>query len=136
MFQGSIIWKGIVYALLMVIGKIACGLWIIRFPKDPNIVSDAIETLYPASILGCAMIARGEIGFVISSIAESNGIYSTSQIKDKSSDNFLVVTWAIVLCTILGPLAVGSLVRRVKQLQQGTDGKDVLGVWGLSQEKP
>lgn len=84
------------------------------------------------------MTARGEIGFLISSIAESNGVYSLSQTKGKSSDNFLVVTWAIMLCTILGPLAVGLLVRRVKQLQQGVEKQgrivrgDVLGVWGVS----
>jgi hypothetical protein len=83
------------------------------------------------------MTARGEIGFLISSIAESNGVYSTSQTKGKSSDNFLVVTWAIMLCTILGPLAVGILVKRVRQLQQGVEKQgrvvrgDVLGVWGL-----
>jgi hypothetical protein len=53
------------------------------------------------------------------------------------SDIFLVVTWAIVLCTIVGPLGVGLLVRRVKKLQErknrqqeGT-GRDVLGVWGV-----
>lgn len=87
------------------------------------------------------MTARGEIGFLISSIAESNGIYSnssTSQPKGTSSDTFLVVTWAIMLCTILGPLAVGLVVKRVKRLQQGVDKEgrvirgDVLGVWAVS----
>ena len=96
------------------------------------------RSLYPASILGCAMTARGEIGFLISSIAESNGVYSSLQTKGKSSENFLVVTWAIMLCTIMGPLAVGLLVRRVKQLQRGVEKQgrivrgDVLGVWGVS----
>jgi hypothetical protein len=104
--------------------------------SDPTEIKP--RSLYPASILGCAMTARGEIGFLISSIAESNGVYSLSQTKGKSSDNFLVVTWAIMLCTILGPLAVGLLVRRMKQLQQGVEKQgrivrgDVLGVWGLS----
>lgn len=84
------------------------------------------------------MTARGEIGFLISSIAESNGVYSSLQTKGKSSENFLVVTWAIMLCTIMGPLAVGLLVRRVKQLQRGVEKQgrivrgDVLGVWGVS----
>lgn len=27
-------------------------------------------------------------------------------------DEFLVVTWGIILCTIVGPLAVGILVKR------------------------
>lgn len=201
MFHGPIVWKGVVYALLMAVGKIACGLWLLRLPKLSINISNVIATLkrriarscfrakekptpvpspqtntttprdgasvqpevqpstqaataqsdatqvkprsiYPASILGCAMTARGEIGFLISSIAESNGIYSnsTSQAnKDrKSSDTFLVVTWAIMLCTILGPLAVGLVVRRVKRLQQGVEKEgrvirgDVLGAWGVS----
>ena len=29
-----------------------------------------------------------------------------------SDDEFLVVTWGIILCTIVGPLAVGVLVKR------------------------
>ncbi|KAJ6788982.1 hypothetical protein PWT90_02578 [Aphanocladium album] len=202
MFSGPIVWKGIVYTILMALGKIACGLWLLRLPSlpsfpfniakslksikciaphfrgrapkatvparnavnatQPNSSGDSApieseqnsttqrgathleptnskpRSLYPASILGCAMAARGEIGFVISSIAESNGIYSASQRNGKSSDNFLIITWAIVLCTILGPLAVGLLVRRVKHLQRGLkkQGKvvreDVLGAWGVS----
>ncbi|KAG6018750.1 hypothetical protein E4U19_008059, partial [Claviceps sp. Clav32 group G5] len=63
------------------------------------------RSLYPASIIGCAMVARGEIGFLISSIAESNNIFSASSGRSSTSDLFLIVTWAIVLCTILGPLA-------------------------------
>lgn len=110
------------------------------------------RSLYPASILGCAMTARGEIGFLISSIAESNGVFSASsssssssslstsstQTKRSSSDIFLVVTWAIVLCTILGPLAVGLIVQRVHRLQRGLEKhgqvvrQGVLGVWGVS----
>jgi hypothetical protein len=42
-----------------------------------------------------------------------------------------------MLCTIIGPLSLGLIVKRVRQLQHGAerDGrsvrKDVLGVWGL-----
>ena len=95
-------------------------------------------SLYPASIIGCAMTARGEIGFLISSIAESNKIFFSSKSDmNETSDIFLIVTWAIVLCTILGPLAVGILVRRVKILQQDVEKngrvirRDILGVWGV-----
>lgn len=84
------------------------------------------------------MTARGEIGFLISSVAESKKIFSSTQTDSgKNSEIFLVVTWAIMLCTIIGPLSLGLIVRRVRQLQQGAekDGrlvrKDVLGVWGL-----
>lgn len=95
------------------------------------------KSLYPAAILGCAMTARGEIGFLISSIAESNKIFAKSSDKESSSEIFLVVTWAIVLCTIIGPLAVGLIVNRVNKLQRGVEKEgrvvsaDVLGAWGV-----
>ena len=51
---------------------------------------------------------------------------------------YLVVVWAAVVCTVVGPLGVGLLVRRVKVLEKrrregggGGGGKDVLGVWGF-----
>lgn len=85
------------------------------------------------------MVARGEIGFLISSIAESNGIFSSgANTTSGASPIFLIVTWAIVMCTIIGPLCVGLLVRRVKKLQEGMEKEgrvvrtDVLGVWGVS----
>jgi hypothetical protein len=81
------------------------------------------------------MCARGEIGFLISGVAESQGVFGET--SGEPTDIFLVVTWAIVLCTILGPLAVGLSVRRVKELQarkkkqhEGAE-RDVLGVWGV-----
>lgn len=94
-------------------------------------------SLYPGAIMGSAMVARGEIGFLISSIAESKGIFSSASASSSGPDEiFLVVTWAIMLCTIVGPLTVGLLVRRVKKLQKkgehAVEGRrDVLGVWGV-----
>lgn len=198
MFNGAIVWRGVVYTALMAFGKLVCGLWLVRFtsgpgkgsvsrvlakvklpsmphmwgkserasPSPPVRTSSTNETtpatslaaverereqeprnspsppkpfsLHPPLILALAMCARGEIGFLISGVAESNGIFSvTGEASQEPSDIFLVVTWAIVLCTILGPLGVGLSVRRVKKLQarknkqqEGT-GRDVLGVWGV-----
>lgn len=31
MFRGSIVWRGIVYTVLMAFGKLVCGLWLVRF---------------------------------------------------------------------------------------------------------
>ncbi|KAH9825946.1 Sodium/hydrogen exchanger [Teratosphaeria destructans] len=92
------------------------------------------RSLYPAAILGSAMVARGEIGFLISSVAQSNGIYSVD--GGGSSALFLTVTWAILLCTVLGPVTVGLLVRRVRRLQllerqRKTGKEDPLGIWGV-----
>jgi hypothetical protein len=192
MFRGAIIWRGIVYTVLMAFGKLVCGLWLVRLSSIPgkatiNRLSDtklpsvphlwgksdhATSTssagatptqrapstiaannannersspkppkpfsLHPPLILALAMCARGEIGFLISGVAESRGVFSTSgRASDEPTDIFLVVTWAIVLCTIIGPLGVGLSVRRVKKLQarknkqQEGAGRDVLGVWGV-----
>ncbi|KAL4804990.1 Sodium/hydrogen exchanger family-domain-containing protein [Aspergillus unguis] len=94
------------------------------------------KSLYPASILSLAMVARGEIGYLIASLAESNQIFGQTE-PGTSSETYLVVVWAISLCTLVGPISVGSLVRRVKSLQQqreragaGAAG-DPLGVWGV-----
>jgi hypothetical protein len=217
MFTGSIVWRGIIYTLLMIFGKMACGLWLIRFavsvpkavhtqrlknivststnhfwgmrdahrldrspaqvvelqervlsttgeseedqspsnavqndrnrstsstpdaaPADTSIPDQHISknplkplSLHPAFILGFAMVSRGEIGFLISSLADSNGLFSSGG----NDDIFLIITWAIVLCTIVGPVGVGLLVKRLKRLEkakeQGGGGRDVLGVWGV-----
>lgn len=101
---------------------------------------------YPAGIVSCAMVARGEIGFLISSVAETKGIFRSSSSSttsstpgEETSELFLIITWAIFLCTILGPLCVGLLVRRVKRPEgrihapgqvEGSR-ENVLGIWGV-----
>lgn len=85
------------------------------------------------------MIARGEIGFLISAIAQSNGIFDRDRTEKGEGDLFLIVTWAILLCTILGPVSVGLLTRRVKRVRREAadggssggreGGEDPLGVW-------
>ncbi|KAG6014213.1 hypothetical protein E4U43_006817 [Claviceps pusilla] len=198
-FFADIVWKGFVYAMLMILAKLACGakqvflqrftlsMGVLRADKTSNptktqpavlhnfprtrrsakIQAEASRkkdngksvangdseqdghdsavpathtsrSLYPASIIGCAMVARGGLGFLISSLAESNNVFSSSLGTNSSSDLFIIVIWAIVLCTILGPVAVGLLVRRVRKLQNNAkrEGqsvhRDVLGGWGIS----
>jgi Kef-type K+ transport system membrane component KefB len=201
MFRGAIVWRGIVYTVLMAFAKIVCGLWLVRTSVTPMkstigrlmrglklfsiphlwgkrqtqatsnqaAAANATEpptvqatragetspeqapkreqsspdppkpiSIHPPLIIAMAMCARGEIGFLISGVAESNGLFSPSGVtSSEPSDIFLVVTWAIVLCTIMGPFGVGLSVRRVKKLQerknmqQNGTGRDVLGVWGV-----
>ena len=93
------------------------------------------------------MVARGEIGFLISAVAATNGIFSTANSPDEkedstdgassTSDIYLIVTWAILLCTIIGPVTLGFLAKRAKRLQneraQSREGaaEDPLGIWGV-----
>ncbi|TVY48927.1 hypothetical protein LOCC1_G001389 [Lachnellula occidentalis] len=215
MFSGEIVWRGIVYTILMLFAKFITGVWLIRLdiswpkirisksvrsiltapalcfdwmygkpkkevrnsssttanaeshemitpgrkdnskdttpptagssaaadrstsstPISPSRKIKAPLSLYPAAMLGTAMTARGEIGFLIASLAETTGLFaSPSQQRSGSSEIYLVVTWAIVLCTIIGPLGVGTLVRRVRRLQSGESNLGVngpLGIWGV-----
>ncbi|RAK73092.1 cation:proton antiporter [Aspergillus fijiensis CBS 313.89] len=225
MFREDIVWRGVIYAILMFFGKVVTGTWLVRFTfgpvsslvrtltaffsyvrlacarspqaksakvkdkttkkekarsRDSNTVAadqstDKVagsgtsasngnnssqrasasstarnhpwperassssslppkpKSLYPSSILGLAMVARGEIGYLIASLAESKGIFGQGP-TGGSSDTYLVVVWAISICTLLGPICVGTLVRRVKTLQQqriNSGGPDPLGVWGI-----
>lgn len=225
MFSGDIVWRGIVYTILMLFGKVVTGIWLIRLnpswpairipksarslvtfhwkrsaigeaskkgveseghemqvsakeahnepvvtrperllmesndsssPTIPSSVEPAESTvtdqpfpkkidkplsLYPAAMLGTAMTARGEIGFLIASLAETTGLFTSADADPNanatgSSKIYLVVTWAIVLCTIIGPLSVGTLVKRVRRLQAERENNpakaDPLGIWGLS----
>lgn len=223
MFKGSVVWRGIIYALLMMFGKLITGIWLIRISlrplsslknglkrqfsrirffcmptkpgedqKDkrhgrvesptqsskegiasnnqtnaknakaqddrglsdnrnpaglhvPREVSHATHrrsstgtfppkprSLYPPSILGLAMVARGEIGYLIASLAQSQGMFGTGS-SGGISEIYLVIIWAISICTLIGPICVGTLVKRVKNLQEirGDSGPNLLGVWGI-----
>ncbi|KAK1852903.1 sodium/hydrogen exchanger family protein [Colletotrichum chrysophilum] len=108
-------------------------------PKNASPKPEMPVSVYPACILAFAMVARGEIGFLISALAESTGIFSgSSGSPAEPSELFLIVTWAISLCTIIGPVCVGLLVNRVKRLEMQSGGntsqgrRNVLGAWGVS----
>lgn len=58
-----------------------------------------------ATLLGMAMVARGEIGLLIIQL----GLNDTDFLSEEA---FLVCIWAIILNTIIGPLSVGFLLRR------------------------
>jgi hypothetical protein len=90
------------------------------------------KSLYPPSILGLAMVARGEVGYLIVSLAQSKGIFS-SEFSEDFGEIYLVILWAISICTLIGPVSVGTLVKRVKKLQRTRYNSDVnpLGIWGI-----
>lgn len=175
MFSGSVIWRGLVYTVLMMVGKLICGLWLLRLPNPlvmfktfARVVDRVIRrkrmrstpsrrkgkkssaspekplSVYPGLILGSAMVARGEIGYLISSLAEGGGVFRNAAkraaaAEDEPSETFLIITWAITLCTIAGPVTMGLLVDRVRRLERGisrngqdTQRANVLGSWGVN----
>ncbi|KAF8908865.1 Cation/H+ exchanger [Gymnopilus junonius] len=88
-----VVWRGMVYALLMVLGKMAVGLWFLVWPGSGSIsrffrrhlrgCADAVKTLIltvssptkelthsrGALLLGIAMVARGEIALIVAQLA-------------------------------------------------------------------
>jgi len=128
MFSGSIVWKGIVYTILMIIGKglVAIVIYFEYFirnlasrksaraqlvSRNPNLAEqDPTQMKAPhsaAMLMAFAMVARGEIGFLIASLSQSSEtltLKANGQTGTESSGEavFLVIVWAVVLCTIIG----------------------------------
>ena len=139
------------YALLMCVGKLAVGvpvvLWSLFFlsnkfkphpgsslpptsaysPSREALQGRFRASLYPALFVGVAMVSRGEIGLLIAQIAR-NGTASSgdgSSSADSgllSEEGFLVCVWAILLCTLTGPICVGMIVRKYRH-------RVVAGIW-------
>ncbi|RAK96881.1 cation:proton antiporter [Aspergillus ibericus CBS 121593] len=144
LWTGKWLWRGIVYSLLMVFGKFIVGIWIplwaalpvkkhtTKQQKTTNEASDEIECescdanqqqvgstsrWLSALLLGSAMVARGEIGLLIIEIGYNETSYVTE-------GGFITGVWAILLNTIIGPVAVGLIVKFY--------GKRIVdGEWGL-----
>jgi hypothetical protein len=154
MFSRSIIWKGIVYSILMIIGKGLVGIiiyfehlmkwWSVKKPlqrknknhqscptfnrpQETSVLQSISEIPHTIALLvGFAMISRGEIGFLIASLSQSSGTLALQQRGDEKDtlssgeDVFLVIVWAVVICTIVGPIGVGILVRRLRLAKDGS----------------
>lgn len=155
MFQGANVWKGIVYSILMVIGKAAVGsavyaeYFVCKYRRRHPSTAQQPEEVFqgvphvPALIISMAMVARGEIGFLIASLSSSSGTLTLQEAdstvtKPASEDQqvFLVIIWATVVCTIIGPVGVGVVVRKLRSLESKHPGSSpgnfrqhILGRW-------
>ena len=58
--------------------------------------------------MGIAMVSRGEIGLLIAQLARGDS-QSPGLLGDEA---FLLCIWAILLCTLVGPIGVGAVVKR------------------------
>lgn len=99
LFDRQVVWKGFVYAALMVIGKLVCGAWMFVLAQE--------QTIRDAVLVSWAMVTRGEIGLLLAGLGRSSGVLS--------EDAFAIVIWAIVLCTLSGPIGVGFTLRKPKR---------------------
>lgn len=80
--------------------------------------------MLPALLLGFAMTTRGEIGFLIAAVAQSAGVISPEEV-------YLVIIWGILLCTLMGPIGMGIVVKSIKRVGW----EEGLGDWGVVAEK-
>ncbi|KAB5582883.1 Cation/H+ exchanger [Coniochaeta sp. 2T2.1] len=116
LWTGEVIWKGIVFTILMVLSKLLVGvcipLWDVaatatrtKTEKSSGGKGVLASTWAPATLLGTAMVARGEIGLLIIQI----GLNETPYLGRKA---FVIAVWAIVLNTIIGPVSAGLLIKK------------------------
>ncbi|KAF7121790.1 hypothetical protein CNMCM5793_009343 [Aspergillus hiratsukae] len=151
LWTGKRIWRGVVFSLLMVVAKFAVGIWLPLWKYIPllrpskrkelssseegnggqelqsestekNGRSHTITTWLSGLLLGSAMVARGEIGLLIIEI----GFNETAYVSEEA---FITGVWAILLNTIVGPMAVGLLVKYYGKRIGG-------GEWGLQKPEP
>ena len=80
------------------------------FPPSDSSDKQRTPSLWPVTtLLGSAMVARGEISLLIANVARE-----TSP-ELMPADLFYLVIWATLVCTILGPVAVGIIVKRMER---------------------
>ncbi|ODV59208.1 cation:proton antiporter, partial [Ascoidea rubescens DSM 1968] len=127
LFTPSLLWRGVVYFLLMTLAKLACGFWVIRrvsviFSSKSKRHLRRNNSNLPALLVGLAMIPRGEIGFLISSLAESKGIFNSHAENNSNtgedgsgSDLYVIVIWAVVLCTLIAPILTGLVIKQLNK---------------------
>jgi len=191
LFHGPVVWRGMVYTVLMVLGKCATSVWLFAFPvlnkfintftsRIPQFkrrtqgdyistqippkpihpltqivtdsemtskptISDGLDInhhhppshdnshatktsqkyMYAAFLLSFAMTTRGEIGFLIAGVGQSIDILAPE-------DVYLVVIWAVILCTLLGSIGVGIVVFFIKKaaIRLEVGPSEILGMWG------
>jgi hypothetical protein len=198
LFHGPVIWRGIVYTVLMVLGKCATSVWLFATPglftfigkftgrkrqskgkaEGDNIsmrspsglthppaqidsqmaskseISDGLDHshpphiqgnvitvttdydspyairssrkhIYAALLLSFAMTTRGEIGFLIAAVGQSINVLAPE-------DAYLVVIWAVILCTLLGSIGVGIVVFYINKAatRLRVAPSQILGEWG------
>jgi Kef-type K+ transport system membrane component KefB len=116
------VWRGITYASLMLVGKLAVGLWIPvwSFFRRKYFGSNSSRTatntpiassekprkgiLHSGLMLGSGMIARGEIGLLICQIGFNGGEGPLPY------ELFTICLWAIVVNTLIGPILVSLIL--------------------------
>ncbi|ORZ40805.1 Sodium/hydrogen exchanger family-domain-containing protein [Catenaria anguillulae PL171] len=125
MFHWSILWQGLAYSLLMILAKALVGPIILHLFSTRGNSSSTAYRSPPALFLGLGLVARGEVGIIMAQVAHAASLaMSWGDILD--THTYLVVMWAILVCTMVGPVAFARYARL-------TWGEVVAhGEWGLA----
>ncbi|KAH6916025.1 sodium-hydrogen antiporter [Coprinopsis sp. MPI-PUGE-AT-0042] len=134
----DVIWKGIVYSLLMIIAKVGTGVWVVFWPEgkgeegfaarrsespspeesrdveDEHMAtpkSALTRRLPKALFLGLAMVARGEIALIVAQLARPL-LTGDDGNGATNEEPFAVVIWAILVTTVCGAVGVGIVLKR------------------------
>lgn len=76
-------------------------------------------------LLGCSLVARGEIGFLIVGLAQQAGLVGGSE--GMADEALQVTVWALLLNTVVGPICAGLIVK----WKRGEVMREVMrGRWG------
>ncbi|KAI9069552.1 hypothetical protein FKP32DRAFT_1753760 [Trametes sanguinea] len=68
--------------------------------------------IHAAAFMGIAMVARGEIGLLIAQLARGGGGEGETPTGLLGEDAYLLCIWAILVCTLVGPMSLGFVVRK------------------------
>ncbi|KAL1673149.1 Sodium/hydrogen exchanger family-domain-containing protein [Schizophyllum commune] len=125
--SSAVVWKGIIFSILMVLCKAVVGVWMLIWPdaasgrgwfgsrKGPSprheeqtrSEKDARNSRWwSAALLGMAMIPRGEIALIVAQLARP----LLSPEGEGDSEPFAVVIWAILVTTVGGALGIGFML--------------------------
>ncbi|CAK5275853.1 unnamed protein product [Mycena citricolor] len=95
--SNRVVWRGIVYSMLMGLAKFCSALWMLVWRTDVR----------SAVLVGFGMIARGEVALIVTQLA----------LPLLSTEAYAVVTWATLLNTAGGAILVGCFLRRVAEIE-------------------
>ncbi|KAF9949205.1 Hsp70 ATPase ssc1 [Mortierella alpina] len=99
---------GLVYAVIASLSKLTTMLAVSSKASSASATgSDGLEFNYNARwMVGTAMIARGELGLLMSQQAQQQGVMGQTAL--------VVTTWSVVLCTLFGIGALGLVMKKRK----------------------
>ncbi|CAO3568806.1 unnamed protein product [Mortierella alpina] len=97
---------GLVYAVIASLSRLTTMLVVSsKTSSAPATGMDGVDVSYNARwMVGTAMVARGELGLLMSQQAQQRGVMGQT--------SMVVTTWSVVPCTLIGIGALGVVMKR------------------------